>query len=167
MAGCQIAGALAAPWARKAFRRRTSALLFGSVASAGALLTLRLVASFWVVVAILAVWALVFAAARPIRQAFLNEPIPSAQRATVLSADNMLGSLGGAIAQPALGKVADVWGYPSSYLAAAGVGTLGIVDEFLTMITNVVIVIPTLALLGFLLSHFSTDRVFVSAAAPS
>jgi len=75
--------------------------------------------SFWIVLVVLAAWALVFSAATPIRQAFLNEIIPSAQRATVLSSDNMLGSLGGAVAQPALGRVADVWGYSSSYVVAA------------------------------------------------
>jgi len=73
---------------------------------------------------VLAVWALVFAAAFPIRQAFLNELIPSAQRATVLSSDNMLASLGGVLAQPALGRVADGWGYSLSYVAAAGVELL-------------------------------------------
>jgi hypothetical protein len=36
----------------------------------------------------------------------------------------MLASLGGAVAQPALGRVADVWGYPTSYVAAAGVELL-------------------------------------------
>jgi hypothetical protein len=30
-----------------------------------------------------------------------------------------LNSAGGAISQPALGKVAEVWGYPASYLGSA------------------------------------------------
>lgn len=121
VAGCQIAGALVVPRARKAFRRRTSALAFATVASAGALLAMGLVPRFWVVLAALAVWALLFAAALPLRQAFLNELIPSSQRATVLSSDNLLASLGGAVAQPALGRVADASGYPASYVAAAAV----------------------------------------------
>lgn len=121
VAGCQIAGALVVPRARKAFRRRTSALAFATVASAGALLAMGLVPRFWVVLAALAVWALLFAAAVPLRQAFLNELIPSSQRATVLSSDNLLASLGGAVAQPALGRVADASGYPASYVAAAAV----------------------------------------------
>ncbi len=124
VAASQIVGAFVVPWARKVFRRRTSALLSGSVASACALLTMGLSSRFWVVLTVLAAWALVFSAAMPIRQAFLNELIPSAQRATVLSSDNMLASLGGAVAQPALGRVADVWGYPTSYVAAAAVELL-------------------------------------------
>jgi MFS family permease len=55
----------------------------------------------------------------PIRQAYLNAIIPSQQRATVLSFDNLMGSAGGVAAQPALGRVADVWGYSSAYLVSA------------------------------------------------
>jgi MFS family permease len=55
----------------------------------------------------------------PIRLAYLNGIIPSQQRATVLSFDNLMASAGGVAAQPALGRVADVWGYPSAYLVSA------------------------------------------------
>ncbi|HEU4385393.1 MAG TPA: MFS transporter [Anaeromyxobacteraceae bacterium] len=120
----QIAAALVVPWGRRIFRRRTSALLAASLATALAFLTIGLTSSFWVVLAVAAGWALVFAAAQPIRQAFLNELIPSAQRATVLSSDNLLASLGAVIAQPPLGKAAEAAGYPVSYLAAAGVELL-------------------------------------------
>jgi MFS family permease len=125
-AASQIVGGFIVPWTRKAFRRRTSALLLGSGASAAALLTMGLASHFWIVLTALACWALVFAAALPIRQAFLNEIIPSARRATVLSSDNLLGSAGAAVAQPALGRVADVWGYPTSYVAAAGIQILAL-----------------------------------------
>jgi MFS family permease len=85
-----------------------------------------LLASFWVVVGLLAVWATAFAAMVPVRQAFLNGLIPSAQRATVLSSDNLLSSAGGVVAQPGLGKVADVWSYGTSYLVSAGVQLLAL-----------------------------------------
>ena len=58
-------------------------------------------------------------AAHPMRQAYLNGLIPSGQRATVLSFDNLLGSSGGVVIQPALGKVADASSYATSYLAGA------------------------------------------------
>jgi MFS family permease len=124
VAASQIAGALLVPHARRAFRRRTSALVAGHLASGGALLAMGLVPRFEVVLAALVAWALLFSALRPIRQAFLNGVVPSAERATVLSSDNLLGSLGGAVAQPALGRVADVWGYPTSYVAASVVEVL-------------------------------------------
>jgi hypothetical protein len=123
-AASQIAGAFLVPWVRKVFRRRTSALLFGSVASASALLAMGLIPNFWFVLVVLALWGLLFAAAMPIRQAFLNGLIPSAQRATVLSSDNLISSFGGVVAQPALGRVADAWGYSASYVAAAAVELL-------------------------------------------
>ena len=125
-AASQILGGLMVPWTRMVFRRRTSALLLGSGAGAAALLTMGLASHFWIVLTALVCWALVFAAALPIRQAFLNEIIPSARRATVLSSDNLLGSAGAAVAQPALGRVADVWGYPTSYVAAAGIQLLAL-----------------------------------------
>jgi MFS family permease len=124
VAASEIVGAFVVPWARKIFRRRTSALLAGSLASAAALLAMGLASSFAVVLAALVAWALVFAAAWPIRQAFLNDLIPAAQRATVLSSDNMLGSLGGVAAQPALGRVAELSGYATSYVVAAAVELL-------------------------------------------
>ena len=126
VAASQIVGGFIVPWTRRVFRRRTSALLLGSGASAAALLTMGLASHFWIVLTALACWALVFAAALPIRQAFLNEIIPSARRATVLSSDNLLGSAGAAVTQPALGRVADGWGYPTSYLAAAGIQLLAL-----------------------------------------
>jgi MFS family permease len=70
-------------------------------------------------IALLVIWGLTFSTGMPIRQAYLNGIIPSQQRATVLSFDNLMGSAGGVVAQPALGRVADVWGYPRSYVVCA------------------------------------------------
>ena len=126
VAAAQIAGGLIVPWTGKIFRRRTSALLFGTLASASMLLLMGLTASFWIVLALLAGWAVIFAATTPIRQAFLNGLIPSEQRATILSSDNLLSSSGGVVVQPALGKVADVWGYATSYVVAAAIEVLAV-----------------------------------------
>jgi MFS family permease len=119
IAGAQIAGGMAAPRVRLLFRRRTSALLVGLLIEIGLLVLLGLATSFWVAVGLLVLWGLSGAATLPIRQAYLNGLIPSEQRATVLSFDNLLGSSGGVVIQPALGKVADVSSYASSYLVAA------------------------------------------------
>ena len=119
VAGAQIAGGFLVPYASRLFSRRTSLLITGLIVSTITLVLIGLVANFWIVLGLLAVWAIVFAATGPVRQAYMNGIIPSKQRATVLSADNMLTSLGGVISQPGLGKVADVWGYPMSYLGSA------------------------------------------------
>lgn len=126
VAGAQIVGGVIVPYARKVFRRRTSLLLFSFVISALALALIGLVSNFWVALALLVVWAIVSAASYPVRQAFLNGLIPSEQRATVLSSDSLLGSSGGVVFQPVLGKVADVWSYSTSYIVGAGIELLAL-----------------------------------------
>jgi MFS family permease len=126
IAGAQIAGGMAAPRVRLLFRNRTSALLAGLLLEIGLLALLGLTGTFWVAVGLLVLWGLAAAATLPIRQAYLNGLIPSEQRATVLSFDNLLGSSGGVVIQPALGKVADVWSYSTSYLVAAAFQVLAV-----------------------------------------
>jgi MFS family permease len=121
VAGGQIVGGYLAPRVGKAFRRRTSFLLFGTVTSVAALALVGVTSRVWVALAVLGVWAIVFAATTPIREAFINGLIPSDQRATVLSSDNLLSSAGGVAVQPVLGRIADAWGYPASYVVGAGI----------------------------------------------
>jgi MFS family permease len=121
IAGAQIIGGMAAPRVRLLFQRRTTAILGGLLLEVGLLAALGLTTAFWVAVGLLVLWGLTAAATLPIRQAYMNGLIPSAQRATVLSFDNLLGSSGGVVIQPVLGKVADAWSYAGSYLVAAGI----------------------------------------------
>ena len=126
VAGAQIAGGLLTPYAVRLFRRRTTILLLGVLLSTAALALMGLVPPFWLAIGILVVWALIFAATMPVRQAYLNALIPSKARATVLSFDSLLDSSGGVVAQPALGKSADLWGYPVSYTFSAAFQALAI-----------------------------------------
>jgi MFS family permease len=119
--GAQIAGGLLVPHIGRLFRRRTSVLLVGTALSTAMLCAIGLAPGFWVVTILLSVWGLMFAAITPVRQAYLNGLIPSEQRATVLSFDSLLGSGGAVIAQPMLGRVADAWSYPASYVASAAI----------------------------------------------
>jgi MFS family permease len=118
VAGAQIAGGFLTPRFRGLFKRRTSALLMLEGISVAAVLLIGLLTNFWIVIGLIVVWALLFSASMPIRQAYLNGMIPSKQRATILSFDSLMSSSGGIVAQPALGRSADVWGYPASYLLA-------------------------------------------------
>jgi MFS family permease len=126
VAGAQIVGGLIVSRVRRFFARRTDALLIGGVLNVVLLVLVGLVSSFWIALVLLAGWALVFAIEAPLRQAFLNGLIPSQQRATVLSFDALMGSAGGVVAQPALGRTADLYGYPTSYLVSAGIQTLAL-----------------------------------------
>ena len=119
VAGADIVGGIAAPWIRRLFHRRTSALL---AAEAAGTVTLGLIGAFehfWVVLGLIVMWGLLSSAVLPIRRAYLNGLIPSAQRATILSFDSLVGSTGGVVAQPVLGRAADVWGYPASFLVSS------------------------------------------------
>jgi MFS family permease len=132
VAGAQIVGGLATPTLRGLFHRRTSALIAAEVVSVLALLGIGLIESFGAVIALIAVWGLLFAATMPIRQAYLNGMIPSQQRATILSFDSLMSSTGGVVSQPLLGRSADVWGYPTSYVLSAGISALSLPFIFKT-----------------------------------
>ncbi len=116
VAGSQIAGGYFAPKIRLLFAKRTSYLIAGVLVSSLALLLLALTSMFMVALVLLVLWGLVFAALVPIRQAYINDMIPSKQRATVLSFDSLIGSTGGVVVQPLLGKAADVWSYGTTYV---------------------------------------------------
>ena len=125
-AGAQIVGGLLVPYIRHLFHRRTSVLVAGTFVSAVVLAVVGFAPQFWAVVTLLAVWALMSAAIVPVRQAYLNGLIASDERATVLSFDSLLGSGGAVVIQPILGRAADVWGYPASYVCSAAIQVLAI-----------------------------------------
>lgn len=122
----QIIGGLTAPYLRKLFKLRTSALLSGVMVSGAILIAIGAISNFWAVLALLSIWGAIFAASAPIRQAYMNSLIPSEQRATVLSSDNLLASSGGVVIQPALGKVADAHGYGLSYIVGGVIELMAI-----------------------------------------
>jgi MFS family permease len=124
IAGADILGGTLAPWIRRRFHRRTSALLLLGVIGVLTLALIGIVDSLGGVVALIAVWGLLFSATLPIRQAYINGLIPSRQRASILSFDSLMASAGGVWTQPALGKAADAWGYAPTYLMGAGITVL-------------------------------------------
>ncbi|MGQ0848957.1 MAG: MFS transporter [Actinomycetota bacterium] len=117
-AGAQIVGGLLVPHLHKMFTKKTSVMLFSAGVSALAIGLVGAVGSIGLAIALMLVWSLVASIALPIRQAYLNGQIPSEQRATVLSFDSLMGSSGGILIQPGLGRVADVAGYPAAFFAA-------------------------------------------------
>ncbi len=126
VAAAQIGGGLLVPVIRRFFARRTHALLFFGAMSTMAMVLVGVTDSFYVAIAAIVIWALAFAAAGPMRQAYINGLIPSEQRATVLSFDSLMGSTGGVVLQPALGRTADVWSYSTSYVVGAAIQIVAI-----------------------------------------
>jgi MFS family permease len=140
VAGAQIVGGLSVPLVRRYFSLRTNAIFLAVALESVVLVAIAVVGfnqeslgmgAFYLAIALLVLWALIFAIAGPIRQAFLNGIIPSEQRATVLSFDSLMGSIGGVVSQPALGRVADIHGYAASYLVSAGINALALPFVFL------------------------------------
>jgi MFS family permease len=122
----QVLGGVLAPRIRSVFHRRTTTVIGASLISIASLVLLGLNAVFWLAIVLLVVWGFVFAVAGPVRQAYLNDMIPSKQRATVISFDSLFGSLGGVVVQPALGRAADLGGYGVSLVIGGAVELLGI-----------------------------------------
>lgn len=131
VAGAQIAGGLLRSRVRRLFRRRADALLLGTAVNVVLMVLIRLTTSFAIALILLAVWCLTFAVQGPLLQAYVNGLIPSAQRATVLSFDNLMGSAAGVVAQPALGRVAHVNAYGPSYVVSEAIQAAAIPFVFL------------------------------------
>lgn len=126
LAGAQVLGGLAAPLVRRWVPRRTTVLLATTLLGAGLLALLGLVRGFATALLLIVAWGVAQAIAAPVRQAYLNDLVPSAQRATVLSFDSLVANSGGVVLQPALGRSADVWGFGPSYLLGGAVQMLAI-----------------------------------------
>jgi MFS family permease len=126
IAGAQILGGFTVPWVRRFFTRRTHFLILATASSVGLLAAIGLTDSFVVALVVLTLWCVIAAIEVPMQRAFLNPLIPSEQRATVLSFDSLMGSTGGVVIQPILGRTADAFGYGTSYLVAAGIQTLSL-----------------------------------------
>jgi MFS family permease len=126
LALAQVAGGVLVPVIRRFFARRTTWLVISTAIVAGILVAMGFVDSFWAVVGMVIVTALLNASMMPIRQTYINSLIPSKQRATVLSFDSLVGSSGGIVTQPLLGKSADVWGYATSYMLAGMIQLLAL-----------------------------------------
>jgi MFS family permease len=131
VAGAQIVGGAFVPWFRRFFRLRTDALILAGAASSGFLVLIGLTSSFILALGLLAAWCVALAVATPLRSAYINGVIPSEQRATVLSFDALMGSAGGVVAQPVLGRTADVFGYATSYVVAGVISAVVVPFTFL------------------------------------
>lgn len=131
VAAAQIVGGFMVPFVRRMFKRRTAVMLFGFFISSLILIAMYFMPNFYLVILMVVLWGLISAAVTPVRQAYLNDLIPSKQRATVLSFDSLLGSSGGVVSQPALGKAAELHGYATSYFFAGVVQLIAVPFLFL------------------------------------
>lgn len=123
-ATAQMAGGASINLVRRFIRSRTAIISFEVAMGALAIVGVGLAEwldnplGFWVAIVLLTFVAMLWAVSGPMQQAYMNEIIPSEQRATVLSFSSLMGSAGGVVAQPALARVADVWSLGVGYIVA-------------------------------------------------
>ena len=119
VAGSQVIGGMFAGRVLRLFKYRTMALMTATSLGVFALLLVWQTGNFYLAILGFVIWALSFAMSYPVYQSYINGLIPSSQRATILSFSSMVGSVGGTVTQPLLGRVADVYSYGQSFLASA------------------------------------------------
>ncbi len=120
-----IAGnALVAPLSRVVPTR--AGLLALSVAiQAATAVACGLLSDFYGVVSLYLVYGIAVGIALPVKQAYLNAHIPSAQRATILSLDSMFANVGGVVGQSGWGwlarvrSIGEAWAYSGATLLLA------------------------------------------------
>ncbi len=101
-----IAGnALVGPLSR-VVRTRTGLLMLSAGAQALLAVACGTLTDFYVVVSLYLLYGVAVGIALPVKQAYLNALIPSAQRATILSLDSTFASTGGVVGQSVWGWVA-------------------------------------------------------------
>lgn len=102
-----------------------SAVLMAGVGAVGLLTRTPGVVPMLVAATLWTLWSVVFGIAGPVRQAYLNAQVPSAQRATVLSLDALFGDVGGSAGQPLLGWIAKMWSIPLGIIIGAAFLAVG------------------------------------------
>lgn len=126
----QMVGGASVRLVQRIFRTRTGVIVLEVTVAAAALVGVGLAqdlpvpGGFWVAIILLSVTFMLGAMAMPMQQAYMNDSIPSNQRATVLSFASLMGSAGGVVAQPALGRVADVYSLGVGYVVAGALYAL-------------------------------------------
>ncbi|MBA4370052.1 MAG: MFS transporter [Coriobacteriaceae bacterium] len=91
------------------------AVLIAVMAAVGLLTRQPGIVPFALVGVLWLAWGVLFGFAGPIRQAYLNEQIPSEQRATVLSLDAFFGDAGACVGQPGLGWLSKAVSIPAAW----------------------------------------------------
>jgi MFS family permease len=108
------------------FRFRTTILLAMSALLTASTIAVGLVDSFWLTVPLFLLGTLAFGIMTPVKQGYLHQVIPSAQRATVVSFDSMMGSAGGVVGQTGLGYLAGQQGIAAGFVVGGAVTGLAI-----------------------------------------
>jgi MFS family permease len=118
IAGNALVGRLAKPG-----RRRTTILLGAAAASTATMVATGVIRSFWITVPVFLVGAVAGGLLAPVRQAYLHHSIPTSERATLVSFDSLMGSLGSVGGQTGLGFLSQERSIPVGFVVG-GLATI-------------------------------------------
>jgi MFS family permease len=110
-------------WATHQCGRRTTLILIGTATVAVAGAVVGLADTFWLAVAAYLVMGVALGLVSPVRQTYLHRVTPSEHRATVVSFDAMIASVGGAGGQVGLGAYSGATSLSAGYVVG-GLGSL-------------------------------------------
>ncbi|MQB01623.1 MAG: MFS transporter [Actinobacteria bacterium] len=111
IAGNTLVGRLAIPG-----RRRTTILLGAAAVSTATMVATGAVRSFWVTVPLFLLGAVAGGVLGPVRQTYLHHSIPTSERATLVSFDSLVGSLGSVGGQAGLGYLSQERSIPAGFV---------------------------------------------------
>ena len=111
IAGNSLVSRLAVPG-----RRRTTLLLGATVVFSSSMVATGVIQSFWLTVPIFLVGAAASGLMHPIRQTYLHASIPTSERATLVSFDSLVGSVGAVGGQTGLGYLSQERSIPAGFV---------------------------------------------------
>ncbi len=111
IAGNVLVGRLARPG-----RRRTTIMLAAAAASTATMVATGVVREFWITVPIFLLGAVAGGVLSPVRQTYLHYSIPTSERATLVSFDSLVGSLGSVGGQTGLGFLSQERSVPVGFV---------------------------------------------------
>jgi predicted MFS family arabinose efflux permease len=109
--------------------KRTTLMLWAAAVQSAAAIAIGLTSSFWIAVFALLVMFGAIGVLSPVRQAYLQQLIPSEQRATVTSFDSMVGGVGGVAGQLGLGALGEARSVRAAFLVG-GLATTAVLPLF-------------------------------------
>jgi MFS family permease len=121
IAGNALVGRLAKPG-----RRRTTILLVASAVTTTTMVATGAIRSFWITVPIFLLGAVAGGVLTPVRQTYLHASIPTSERATLVSFDSLMGSLGSVGGQTGLGYLSQERSIPAGFVVGGLVTVLTI-----------------------------------------
>ena len=119
--GNAIVGRLATPG-----RRRTTILLVASGLTTLLLIATGAIQSFWITVSVFLLAGVTMGVMQPVRQTYFHRSIPTTERATLVSFDSLVGSLGSVGGQAGLGYLSQERSIPAGFVVGGAVTILAL-----------------------------------------